>query len=207
MSAQNNRRTAMARRKVRIGITNSAAAGFDAILGMARRCEEEGFDDLVFADHLMGMYSQPLDPPPPPGSGVPRAPAVYFDVVAAMSALGSATSRIGLQVGVTEPFRRHPAMLAQAFLSLDHITKGRVVLGIGAGEAMNLLPYGIDFRSPVGKVEEALKIIRLLWSTDEPVDFPGRFWKLERAVLGIRPFGKTPPQIWLAAMGPRMLDL
>jgi len=98
-------------------------------------------------------------------------------------------------------------MLAQAFLTLDHITKGRVILGLGAGEKENIVPYGLDFSRPVTRLEEAIRIIRLLWSTDEPVNFDGSVWKLQDAVLGLRPYGPKPPPIWIGAMGPRMLEI
>ncbi|TFG03257.1 MAG: LLM class flavin-dependent oxidoreductase, partial [Promethearchaeota archaeon] len=109
---------------------------------------------------------------------------------------------------VTETFRRHPAVLAQTLLTQDHISKGRVILGIGTGEGENVIPYGIKWEKPVSRLEEAIKIIRLLWESDTKVNFDGNFWKLKDAVLALKPREKDKyPPIWIAAHGPQMLEL
>ena len=125
-----------------------------------------------------------------------------------MSAVAANTSKIKVAVGVTDLIRRHPAMLAQAVLTVDHIAKGRTILGLGSGEQCNISPYGFSFDQPVSKLEEGLKIMRLLWeSGGRAVDYDGKHWKLEGAVLGLEPYeGKAPP-VWIASHGPRMLTL
>ena len=72
---------------------------------------------------------------------------------------------------------------------------------------MNITPYGMNFDKPVGVLEEAIKVMRLLWSTTKPVDFHGKFFNLENAVLGLEPYEGVPPQVWVAAHGPRMLKI
>jgi phthiodiolone/phenolphthiodiolone dimycocerosates ketoreductase len=98
-------------------------------------------------------------------------------------------------------------MLANEWLSLDHLTKGRAILGIGSGEAENITPYGMDYSKAVSRFEESLQIIRLLWEHEEPFDFDGTFWTMRDAVVGLGPFGDAPPPIWVGAHGPRMLDI
>jgi phthiodiolone/phenolphthiodiolone dimycocerosates ketoreductase len=125
-----------------------------------------------------------------------------------MGAMAMRYRGVRIGTGVTEPFRRHPATLAQAFVTLDHLTKGRAILGLGNGERENTEPYGIPFEKRVARLEEALAIIRRLWeSRGEPVDFDGSFWRLRRALF-TTPLhdGKAPP-IWIAAHAPRMLGL
>ena len=61
-----------------------------------------------------------------------------------------------LGVGVTEPIRRHPLLIAQAMMTLSHLTRRAPILGIGAGERMNLDPYGFDPSEPVTRLDEAL---------------------------------------------------
>ena len=85
---------------------------------------------------------------------------------------------------MTEPFRRHPATLAQAFVTLDHLSKGRAILGVGSGERENTEPYGMPFVNRVSRLEEALTIVRLLWgSGGEPVVFDGKVWTLRDALF------------------------
>lgn len=145
-------------------------------------------------------------------AAVMPSPHMFLDTIAAMTVTATHSERVMIGSSVTEPFRRHPAMLAQAFLTLDHFSKGRVILGLGAGERENIEPYGIAFNKPVGRFEEALAIIRLLWENDEPVDFDGQFWELRDAVIGMGPFEaanglRRYPPIWSGAHGPRMLSI
>ncbi len=174
----------------------------------ALRNESQGYDVLWWPDHYMGWFPQALwTPVITPLAAYQPNPHVYFDAIAAIAAVAVRTERIRLGTAVTEPLRRHPVQLAQAFLTLDHLAPGRIICGLGSGEAENLLPYGIAFEQPVSHLKEALQIIRLLWAEDGPVQFEGEHFRLKDAVLGIKPSETGPPPIWIAAHGPRMLDL
>ena len=93
------------------------------------------------------------------------SPHEFFDYQVLLGYLASRVGRLRLGVGVTEPIRRHPVLIAQAMMTLSHLTKRAPILGIGAGERMNIDPYGLDFSEPVTRLEEALQIIRLCLST------------------------------------------
>jgi phthiodiolone/phenolphthiodiolone dimycocerosates ketoreductase len=125
--------------------------------------------------------------------------------------LALTASRIrGVDVGtlVTEPIRRHPMSLAQSFVTLDHISRGHAILGIGNGERENVEPYGLPWEKQVARLEEALTIIRLLWgSGGKPVSFTGKFWTLRDAVFNLPLYEGRAPRIWIAAHAPRMLGL
>ncbi|QEC50520.1 LLM class flavin-dependent oxidoreductase [Baekduia soli] len=174
----------------------------------AQRAERDGFDAIWWPCHLMGWI---------PDSVWTRdmtlladyqdSPHTHFDPLMMMGAAGAATTSIKVGVCVTDTIRRHPAMLAQAALTADHLASGRAVLGLGSGERMNITPYGMEFEKPVGRLEEAVRLMRLLWSTDKPVDFDGQFFRLRDAVLGLQPYEGRPPEVWLAAHGPRMLRI
>ncbi|MCK5752297.1 MAG: LLM class flavin-dependent oxidoreductase, partial [Mycobacterium sp.] len=108
---------------------------------------------------------------------------------------------------VVDTVRRHPASLAQSALTIDHLAKGRFILGLGSGEAENIEPYGFDFDRPVSRFEEALHVIRLLWDSDGPVSFDGQFYRLQHARLDTEPYDGRFPPIWIGASGPRSLDI
>lgn len=136
-----------------------------------------------------------------------RSPHELFDYQVLLGYLASSAGRLRLGVGVTEPIRRHPVLIAQAMLTLAHMTGRSPILGIGAGERENIEPYGLDFSKPVGRLEEALKIIRLCFSHQGPIDFHGEHYQLDRAVMDLHaPKGKIP-EIWIGARGPRMLRM
>jgi phthiodiolone/phenolphthiodiolone dimycocerosates ketoreductase len=174
----------------------------------AQRAERDGFDAIWWPCHLMGwipdsVWTEDMTEL----ARYQASPHTHFDPLMMMGAAGAATSTIKVGVCVTDTVRRHPAMLAQAALTADHLSGGRAILGLGSGETMNITPYGMDFTKPVGRLEEAVKVMRLLWSTDKPVDFDGQFFQLRDAVLGLEPYEGRPPQVWLAAHGPRMLRI
>ncbi len=194
---------------IKIGTMSAFLPPFDKGISTVQRIENAGYDSAWWLDHLMGWVPESIwTPEITELARYQSSPHVFFDTLCTLAVAAWNTKNILLGPSVTETFRRHPAMLAQAFLTLDHISKGRAILGIGAGEGENITPYGIKWSKPAGRLEEAIKIIRLLWENREKVDFDGKFWKLKDAVLGLEPYreGKYPP-IWIGAHRPRMLDI
>jgi phthiodiolone/phenolphthiodiolone dimycocerosates ketoreductase len=135
------------------------------------------------------------------------SPHEVYDFQVLLGHLARSAGNLQLGVGVTEPVRRHPVLIAQAMMTLAHMAKQPPVLGIGAGERENIEPYGLDFSQPVGRLEEALKIIRLCFESRGPFDFAGKHYRLERAVMDLQPPKGRTPEIWIAGHGPRMLRL
>jgi len=172
----------------------------------AKRLEEKGYAALWFADHLMGWYPHDLWKETIFAMRYPSC-HMFYDAFCEICYAATATEKIKLGTAVTEVFRRHPAVLLQQAVTANHATNGRFILGIGAGEAENIVPYGIEFRSPVARLEEALKLIKLMLSTDygETINFEGRFYRFEQAVFDLKPIGDLP--IWIGAHGDRMLKL
>ena len=189
----------MKQKDLKIGTEGSFFPPFDKGLATMKKLEEAGYDSIWFADHLMSWVPESIWTPDIVGDLVKyqETPHFYFDAISTLAVAAWNTSKAQLGTAVTETFRRHPAVLAQTFLTLDHLSKGRVILGIGAGEGENTLPYGIKWEKPVSRLEEALKIIKLLWEHQDKVDFKEDFWTLKDAVLGLKPYeeGKFPP-IW-----------
>lgn len=195
---------------VKVGTGGVTLPPVENLIRTSQSAERRGYDGLWWPDHLMGWLPQTIwTPDIGEVARYQPNPHVFFDPVAAIAAAAVHTEAIDLGTAVTEPIRRHPAELARSFLTLHHLSQGRVILGLGAGELENIEPYGFDYSTPVSKLEEALTIIRLLWSGNDPVDFDGDFWQLEEVTLGEvppdDPLGR--PAIWIGAHGPRMLRL
>jgi coenzyme F420-dependent glucose-6-phosphate dehydrogenase len=122
-----------------------------------------------------------------------------------IAAAAEHTKRIQFVTGVTAPvYRYHPAIIAQAFASLDVLYPGRIGLGLGSGEAMNEVPLGFDWpraKARLTRTREAIQIIRELWEgrNDGFVNFNGEYFLLRNAKLYTPPAKRIP--IYMAATG------
>ncbi|MFX0058693.1 MAG: LLM class flavin-dependent oxidoreductase [Candidatus Hodarchaeota archaeon] len=194
---------------IKIGIENTYSVPFVNGIRNTKVFEKHGFDSLWYTDHLMSWFPDAIwNPDLVNISTFLRRPHDAYNVFPTMAVAANNTKKVFLGTFVTETFRHHPALLAHMMITLDHISKGRIILGIGAGEGENIIPYGIKWEKPVSRLEEAIKIIKLLWKKDKKVDFNGNFWKLKDAVLSLKPFKRAkPPPIWIGAFGPQMLEL
>lgn len=172
----------------------------------ARRLEEKGYDALWFADHLLGWYPHEIWKETVFAMRYPSC-HMFYDAFCSICYTAPFTQKIKFGVSVTEIIRRHPAVMLQQAVTANHATNGRFILGIGAGEAENIVPYGINYDNPVGKLEEALKLIKIMLSTDygEKINFQGKFFKFGDALFDLKPVGELP--IWLGAHGNKMLKL
>jgi phthiodiolone/phenolphthiodiolone dimycocerosates ketoreductase len=193
---------------VTLGVPGQIMPPAGRAIDMARRAEADGFDAVWWPCHLMGWHPDSVWTEEfTPLAAAQDSPHVYFDPLLMMGAVGAATERIKVGVAVTDAIRRHPAMLAQQALTAQHLSGGRAILGLGSGERLNVVPYGIEWRRPVARLTEAIEVMRRLWSASGPIDFDGDFFRLEGAVLGLPPLDGEHPPLWLASHGPRMLEL
>jgi phthiodiolone/phenolphthiodiolone dimycocerosates ketoreductase len=108
---------------------------------------------------------------------------------------------------VSDPHRYHPAVLAQMHATMDNLTNGRFILGIGAGEGANLNQYHIRWNRPYSRLKEAVEFMRKLWdaSSSKPASYDGEFFQMSDAFLQMK-FLK-PSQLWIAGNSPKTRDL
>lgn len=172
---------------------------------MATLAEAVGFENLVVPDHLLFRRSPPTNNPVvdlPEG----RSRGIW-EAWTILSAVAAVTSRVTLGPFVACTGFRNPALLAKMADTLDEVSGGRVVLGLGAGwHEPEFDAFGFPFDHRVSRFEEALQIIVPLLREGR-VDFQGRYHQARHCELlprGPRPAG---PQISIGAQGPRMLRL
>jgi phthiodiolone/phenolphthiodiolone dimycocerosates ketoreductase len=168
-----------------------------------------GASALWVPDHFMSFTPRQVWRPELTSAAriVPSLDAL-LDPLQVLAVTATRIGRVDLGTSVTESIRRHPMSLAQSFVTLDHLSKGRAILGIGNGIRENTEPYGLPYADNVARLEEALAIIRLLWeSGGEPVGFDGKFWRLRDAVFRLPLYAGRPPRLFVAAHFPRMLRL
>jgi phthiodiolone/phenolphthiodiolone dimycocerosates ketoreductase len=170
--------------------------------------DTDRYHSIWLPDHMVSFWPDSIWTPEFTDiATVSPSPHRHLDGLAVAGAAAVLTKNLPLATCVVDTVRRHPAMLAQSALTLSHLSKGRFILGLGSGEFENTVPYGFDFSKPVSRFEEALKVIRLLWESDGPVDFEGDFYHLEHARMDTEYYAGKPPPIWIGANGPRMLQL
>ncbi|GAA1592157.1 hypothetical protein GCM10009789_52820 [Kribbella sancticallisti] len=148
---------------------------------LARMAEDCGWDAVFLEDYLVyqGDASQPT-----------------YDPWICLAAMATATSAITLGTTVTPVPRRHPWKLAAEAVALDHLSGGRLVLGVGIGDPND--PWGEPAAPRVlaEKLDESLEIISALW-TGQPVYFHGKHYRLDGAQLTARPLQQPRIPIWV----------
>jgi alkanesulfonate monooxygenase SsuD/methylene tetrahydromethanopterin reductase-like flavin-dependent oxidoreductase (luciferase family) len=174
----------------RIGITLPPVFPVQMQLGMIMALEWMGYDSVWLPDHL--VFPDHLLAPDP------------WSIMAAAS---SVTRRIVFGTAVTDCHRTHPAVMAHRLATLDRLSRGRIILGLGAGETMNLDPFGIDWNRPFSRLKEYMTVLRHLLDSREPLTFRGEFYQLENVRLSVRPYKNRKIPIYLAALGPKMQEL
>jgi phthiodiolone/phenolphthiodiolone dimycocerosates ketoreductase len=166
------------------------------------------YHSVWLSDHLVSLWPDAIWTPEFTDlATVSPSPHRQLDGLAMAAAVAARTERVRIATSVVDTVRRHPVMLAQTAITIDHLSKGRFILGLGSGELENIVPYGFDFSTPVARFEEAVRVIRLLWDSEGPVDFDGRFYRLEHARLDAEPYEGRCPELWVGCSGPRMLDI
>ncbi len=177
-------------------------------IDMAPQYDTGRYHSIWLPDHMVSFWPDSIWTPEFTDLALASpSPHRHLDGMAVAAAVAVLTKNTPLATTVVDTVRRHPSLLAQSALTISHLSKGRFILGLGSGELENTVPYGFDFRKPVSRLEESIKVIKLLWESDGPVDFEGEFFHLEHARMDTELYdGKCPP-IWLGAAGPRMLGI
>ena len=158
--------------------------------------EELGFDHAWLVDHLLDTDGPPSHP--------------CHEAWTLLAAIAARTSRIRIGVLVTSNTFRHPAILAKEAVTVDHISRGRLILGMGAGwHDGEHRRFGIDLPQPgerVDRLEESVQIVISLMTT-ERTTFSGRHYRLDDAPLEPKPIQRPRIPLLIAAHRPRMLRL
>ncbi|VWX53138.1 LLM class flavin-dependent oxidoreductase [Novosphingobium sp. 9U] len=166
------------------------------------------YHSIWLPDHMVSFWPDSIWTPEfTELATISPSPHRHLDGMAVTAAAAVLTTNTPLATTVIDTVRRHPSLLAQSALTISHLSKGRFILGLGSGELENTVPYGFDFRKPVSRFEESIKVIKLLWHSNGPVDFEGEFYKLEHARLDTELYEGKAPEIWTGAAGPRMLGI
>ncbi len=162
----------------------------DRDLDLIVHLDRLGFDEAWIGEHHSGGYE------------IIASPEIFIATAA------ERTQRIRLGTGVVSLPYHHPLMVAQRIILLDHLTKGRVMLGVGPGALpSDAFMLGIDPADQRDRMEESLDIILQLMRSDEPITHESEWFTLKDARLHLKPYSHPHPEVAVAAMispsGPR----
>lgn len=164
--------------------------GFPRLVEIAQLCEKLRLDSIWVYDH---MFWDGED---------------LFEGWTTLSALAPLIKHITLGTLVLRNAFRSPSLLAKMTATVNSILDGRLILGLGVGDVKaDVEAYGIpfpDLETRIGMLAETIEILRLLW-TGEPVDFNGKYHRLEHAIC--TPKNEHLPRIWVGGLAPRMVRL
>ncbi|MDI6889104.1 MAG: 5,10-methylenetetrahydromethanopterin reductase [Methanocellales archaeon] len=150
----------------------------DALVSHCVLAENNGFDAIWITDHYNNR-----------------------SVYATLALVAKRTKQVKLGPGVTNTYHIHPALTASAIATIDEISNGRAMLGIGAGDGSTLSSLGVQINKPVARLKEAVEIIRRLLNGDR-ITFNGKFFVVKDAKLT---FKRPNIPIYIGAQGPVML--
>ena len=171
-----------------------ATAGTSEILRIAQACDRNGFFYLAVCDHIC----------------VPRDAAeamrtTWYDTIATLGFLATATSHVRLLSYVYIAPYRHPLATAKAFATLDALSGGRIILGVGAGHLRGEFEtLGVDFTQRGRLLDEAIEVISAAFTSEYP-DHDGARWTVHGVGLRPRPVQQPRPPIWVGGSTPAAL--
>jgi probable F420-dependent oxidoreductase len=171
-----------------------ASAGTTELVRVAKACDRAGFFYLAACDHVCV-----------PRSHAAAMSTVWYDPVATLAFLAAATRRVRLMSYVWIPAYRHPLVTAKAFMTLDALSGGRLILGCGAGHLEGeFAALGVDFGRRGRLLDEAIEVILKAFLAEYP-SHDGPSWRIHDVGLRPRPVQQPRPPIWIGGNTPAAL--
>jgi probable F420-dependent oxidoreductase len=177
------------------GINMGACAEPEAAVQVARAAEDAGFDSVWTGEHVVLP-----DPQVPPSPAPPETP--LLDPAVALTWVAAHTRRLRLGTGIIILPQRNPLVLAKELASVDVVSGGRLVFGLGVGYLRaEFAALGVSFAEKGPRSDEAIEVMRALWTQEQP-GFRGRYWSFGGIQALPRPLQKPHPPIVVGGRSP-----
>ena len=180
---------------------NGSSATADSLATLAARAEELDFDSVWTSDHVIIPSSIAGEQPAGrPGVYDPADLQNYWEAFSVLAFVAGMTKRVELGVTVIVVPQREPLLFAKQWATLDRLSGGRLILGVGVGwnrEEFEALRAGELFDPRGAATDEALQVYRKVWTTDGDVSFDGKFYKFAPIRFLPKPARPGGPPIWV----------
>lgn len=158
-----------------------------------RMVDDAGFDHLWLFDHLIAIHQ--------------NHPTPIYDGWTLLASVAEITKRTHIGLNVTGNLYRHPGLLAKIAVTVDHLSGGRLEMGIGAGWnepefAMYGMPFPESAAERIDRLDEACQVLKALW-TEPRASFHGHYYQLNDAIAEPKPLQKPHPPLWVGGNGPK----
>ena len=168
---------------------------------IARAAEERGFESLFFPEHTHIPASRKT--PYPAGGDLPREYYRTHDPFVALALAAGVTKKLKLATGICLVVERDPIVLAKEVASLDYLSNGRAILGIGAGwNVEEMGNHGTEFRTRWQLMRERIEAMKAMWQ-NEQAEYHGKFVDFDPVFSFPKPVQKPHPPILLGGHGPK----
>jgi probable F420-dependent oxidoreductase len=194
---------------VRVGISLpqlGRQASPESLIRVARHAEELGYDSVWVLERLLWPLAPKEPYPATPGGSLPEPYQIVFDPIETLTFVAAHTQKVQLGTSVLVLPYHSPIQLARRLATLDVLSGGRALVGVGAGWSRDEFEaVGTPFERRGARCDEILEAMIELW-TNDPAKFDGKFYHIPESKVGPKPVQKPHPPVYVAGFGQYTFD-
>lgn len=192
--------------RVGFGLPNIGKVGTaEAVSKVAQRAEELGYDSLWTIERLLWPVKPQTPYPVTPDGSLPEGYKFSLDPLDTLTFAAAQTQKIFLGTSVLDIPYYNPVVLARRLTTIDHLSGGRLRVGLGLGWSKDEMDAtGADMKQRGARADEFLQVLKAVWGPD-PVEFHGKFFEVPLSYISVKPVQKPHPPIYMAAFAPAAL--
>jgi probable F420-dependent oxidoreductase len=190
---------------LKIGITLpqfGTQATKENVVWLAKTAEEEHFDSLWVGERLLWPLNPQSPYPATPDGSIPIEQQIMLDPLETLTYVAANTTKIALGTCVIDMLFHNPVILARRFATLDVLSQGRAICGLGIGWSKDEYQVSnIPFKDRGKRADEFIQTLKRIW-TDDVVEFKGKFYNIPASKIGPKPIQKPNLPIYVGGFGP-----
>jgi len=190
---------------LKVGITLPQAgqqATRENVIHIAQNAESEGFDSLWVFERLLWPINPQTPYPATPDGSLPNEYQIILDPLETLTYVAAKTNKLALGTSVMDILFHSPVILARRFATLDLLSEGRAIAGLGIGWSKDeYQASNIPFKDKGERANEFLQVLKRIW-TDDVVEFKGKYYNIPASKIGPKPVQKPHPPIYMGGFSP-----